>query len=162
MFAFDTNGIQNIYITAQLRAPDNRGRISMTTEFELSVNGSSKDLLDSIAVLADQDINLNTIATAKADGHYVIKFITGSEDEVRRTFIKADLPFKEKRVLIVEVHNRPGMWVKAAHHLVDGGVQLEASYLLGQHGDKLTFVFVVDNYERAKKIAGQITNCSMD
>jgi hypothetical protein len=45
---------------------------------------------------------------------------------------------------------------------VDGGVQLEASYLLGQHGDKLTFVFVVDNYERAKKIAGQITNCSMD
>jgi hypothetical protein len=134
----------------------------MTTEFELSMNGSSKNLLDSISVLADQGINLDTIATGRVDGHYIIKFVTGSEEEVRRTFMKADLPFKERRVLIVEVHDRPGQWVKAARMLVDGGVGLESSYLLGRHGDKLRFVFVVDNYERAKKIASQVTECSMD
>jgi hypothetical protein len=134
----------------------------MTTEFELSFNGSSQNLLDAISVLADQGINLNTIATGKVGAGYVIKFITGTEEEVRRTFIKADLPFKERKVLIVEVHNRPGQWLKAARHLVDAGIGLEASYLLGQHGDKLRFVFVVDNYEMAKKVAGQITECSMD
>ena len=134
----------------------------MTTEFELSLNGSSKNLLDSIAVLAEQDINLETVSTGRVDGHFVIRFVTGSEEEVRRTFMKADLPFKEKRVLIVEVHNRPGQWVKAARVLVDGGVGLESSYLLSQQGDKLRFVFVVDNFERARKIASQITECSMD
>jgi hypothetical protein len=134
----------------------------MTTEFELSFNGSSHNLLDAITVLAEHDINMNTIATGKVDGRYVIKFITGSEDEVRRTFIKADLGFKERRVLVVEVHDRPGQWVKAARILADAGVQLEASYLLGQHGDKLRFVFVVDNYETAKRVASQITDCSMD
>lgn len=134
----------------------------MTTEFELSMNGSSTNLLDSISVLADHGINLDTIATAKTDGHYVIKFVTGSEEEVRRTFIKADLPFKERRVLVVEVHDRPGQWVKAARILVDAGVNLEASYLLGRHGDKVRFVFVVDNYERAKRVASQVTECSMD
>ncbi len=134
----------------------------MTTEFELSINGSSQNLLDAINVLADQGINLNTIATGKVDGHYVVKFITGSEEEVRRTFMKADLPFTERRVLVVEVHDRPGQWMKAARHLVDAGVGMEASYLLGQHGDKLRFVFVVDKYDMAKKVASQITECSMD
>lgn len=134
----------------------------MTTEFELTFNGSSQNLLDAISVLADQGINLNTIATGKVDGKFVIKFITGSEEEVRRTFLKADLPFKERKVLIVEVHNRPGQWLKAARHLVDAGVGLEASYLLSQHAEKLRFVFVVDNFEMAKKVASQITECSMD
>ena len=134
----------------------------MTTEFELAMNGSSKNLLDSIAVLADKGINLDTIVTGREDGHYIIKFITGSEEEVRRTFEKADLPFKERRVLIVEVHDRPGQWVEAAHFLVDAGVGLESSYLLGRRGDKLIFVFAVDNYERAKKVASQVTECFMD
>jgi hypothetical protein len=134
----------------------------MTTEFELSFNGSGPNLLDAVTILAEHAINMNTIATAKVDGRYVIKFITGSEEEVRRTFIKADLDFKERRVLVVEVNDRPGQWVKAARILVDAGVKLEASYLLGQHGDKLRFVFAVDNYETAKKVAGQITDCSMD
>lgn len=138
------------------------GGVSMTTEFELSMNGSSKNLLDSIAVLADQDINLDTMTTSKVDGHYVIRFVTGSEDEVRRTFIKADLPFKERRVLILEVHNRPGQWVKAARILVDAGVNLESSYLLSQQGEKLRFVFAVDNLDMAKKVACQVTECSLD
>lgn len=134
----------------------------MTTEFELSFNGSSRNLLDAISVLADQGINLNTIATGKVNGRYMIKFITGSEDAVRSTFLKADLPFTERKVLVVEVDNRPGQWLKAARHLVDAGVVLDASYLLGHHGNKLLFVFAVDNYEMAKKVASQITECSMD
>ena len=76
--------------------------------------------------------------------------------------MKADLLFKERKVLIVDVFNRPGQWVRAALHLVDSGVELEGSYLLGQHGDKLMFVFAVNNYEMAKKVAGQFTECSMD
>ncbi len=134
----------------------------MATEFEIYVSGKSKNLLDAIGILADHGVNLNTIATVKNGGGYSVKFLTGNEEETRRTFMKADLPFKEKKVLVVDVFNRPGQWVKAASHLADAGVELEGSYLLGQSGDKLRFVFAVGNYEMAKKVAGQFTECSMD
>lgn len=134
----------------------------MATEFEIFVSGNSKNLMDAIGVLAEHGVNLNTIATAKNGGGYSVKFLTGNEEHTRRTFMKSDIPFKERRVLVVDVFNRPGQWVKAAHHLADAGVELEGSYLLGQHDDKLRFVFAVNNYEMAKKVAGQFTECSMD
>ncbi len=134
----------------------------MATEFEVYITGSGKDLLDIIGILAEQGVNLNTIATAKNGGGYSVKFITGDEETTRRTFIKADLAFTERKVLIVDVYNRPGQWVKAASHLVDAGVSFQGSYLLGQNGDTLRFVFAVNNYEMAKKVASQFTECSMD
>ncbi|HEX9908266.1 MAG TPA: hypothetical protein VGB78_07375 [Thermoplasmata archaeon] len=134
----------------------------MTTEFEFSINGTSKDLLDTIAILAGQNVNLDTIATGKTDDRYVVKFLTGNEEECRRTFIKADLPFKERRVLVIDMHNRPGQWIKAAKCIVNEGVELQASYLYKQEGDRLMFVFCVDDYEKAKKVAGQIAECAAD
>lgn len=134
----------------------------MATEFEVTISGSGKSLLDAIGILADHGVNLNTIATTRNGKGYNVKFITGNEEETRRTFIKADLPFTERKVLVVDVFNRPGQWVRAASHLVDAGVEFDGSYLLGQNGDRLRFVFAVNNYEMAKKVAGQFTECSMD
>lgn len=134
----------------------------MTTEFELSVDGSSANLLDAFNLLADHQVNLDTIATAKVDDKYVIKFLTGCEEECRRTFMKADLPFSERKVLVVEMHNKPGQWMKAARALVAGGVNLETSYLSGQNDDRLRFVFGVDDYEGAKRVIGQIAEYSVD
>lgn len=134
----------------------------MTTEFEMSVNGSSENLLGAFSLLAEHQVNLDTIATAKMDDTYVIKFLTGCEEECRRTFIKADLPFTERKVIVVEMLNRPGQWMKAARALVGAGVNLQTSYLSGQKGDKLRFVFGVDDYEKAKEIIAQIAEYSVD
>ena len=134
----------------------------MTTEFELSVDGSSEDLLVAFNLLADHQVNLDTVATAKVDDRYVIKFLTGCEEECRRTFMKADLPFTERKVLVVEMYNKPGQWMKAARALVAGGVSLETSYLSGQEGERLRFVFGVDDYEGAKRVIGQIAEYSID
>jgi len=134
----------------------------MTTEFEVSVTGATNDLLNVVGVLSEHNINLDTIATAKVGERYVIRFLTGCEEECRRTFIKADMPFKERRVLVIEMYNRPGQWVRAAKHLAEGGIELDSGYLLGQKGDKLRFVFGVSDYEKAKKIVNQIADCSVD
>ncbi len=107
-------------------------------------------------------MNLDTIATGKTDGRYVVKFLTGNEEEVRREFIKADLPFKEQRVLVMEMYNRPGQWIKAAKCIAGAGVDIRASYLYGVQGDRMRFVFSVDDYEKAKKVACQIADCSAD
>jgi len=134
----------------------------MATEFELSVSGPTKNVLDAIAVISSQLVNLDTIATAKVDDKYVIRFLTACEEECRRAFMKGDLPFTERKVLVLDVYNRPGQWLKAARCLMDSGVELEESYLLGQKDDKLRFVFGVSDYEKAKEIVGQITECSVD
>ncbi len=134
----------------------------MATEFDVYVSGSAKNLLESIKVLADHGINLNTIATTKNGSGYNVKFLTGDDERTRQTFMKADLPFKERKVLVVDIFNRPGQWVRAASNLVEAGVELEGSYLLGQKGDSLRFVFAVNNYEMAKKVAEQLMECSLD
>ena len=134
----------------------------MTTEFELSVDGSSENLLIAFNLLADHQVNLDTVATAKVDDRYVIKFLTGCEEECRRTFMKADLPFNERRVLVVEMYNKPGQWMKAARALIAAGVNLETSYLSGQEGERLRFVFGVDDYDGAKQVIGQIAEYSVD
>jgi hypothetical protein len=136
----------------------------MATEFELSVAGPTRNLLDAISVLSSHLINLDTVATAKVGDKYVVRFITSCDEECRRAFMKADLPFKERKVLVLDVYNRPGQWLKAARCLIDGGVELEGSYLLSQTEDKLRFVFDINDneYEKAKQIVGQITECSAD
>lgn len=132
----------------------------MATEFEISVNGSTKNLLDAIGVLSSRTINLETVATAKVGDRYVIRFLTGNDDECRSAFLKADLPFSERKVLVLEVQNKPGEWLRAAQRLVEGGVELEGSYLLGQSADRLRFVFGVSDYPKAKEIAGRMAECA--
>jgi len=134
----------------------------MATEFEMSFTGSSKGLLDAIAMLAEHNINLNTVATAKIDDRYFVKFLTGSEEEVRRMLMKADLQFRDRQVLVVRVFNKPGQWLRVARALVEAGIEINASYLMGQKGDTMSLVFVVSDYEKARKICSRIAECSID
>lgn len=134
----------------------------MTTEFELTVDGSSGNLLTAFDMLAEHQVNLDTIATAKVDDKYVMKFLTGCEEECRRTFMKSDLHFSERKVIVVEMYNKPGQWMKAARALLNAGVGIETSYLTGQKDDKLRFVFGVDDYDKAKQVIGQIAEYSVD
>jgi len=134
----------------------------MTTEFELYIPGTSRNLMDAVRVLSEHSINLDTIAARRVGEKYVLRFVTALEEECRRTFMKAELPYKERKVLVIEMINRPGQWFKAASEMTDGGVELEGSYLLGQNNSKMRYVFVVSDYDKAKKIACQIADCSDD
>lgn len=134
----------------------------MATEFEMSFAGSSKNLLDAIAVLSEHNINLNTLATAKVGERFVIKFLSGSEEEVRRMLMKADLHYKDRPVLVVSMFNKPGQWLKVAHALVDAGIEISASYLMSQKGDTQSYVFAVSDYEKAKKICTRIAECPIE
>jgi hypothetical protein len=129
----------------------------VATEFEMSFTGSSKNLLNALAVLADHDVNMDTVATAHVDDRFVIKFLSGSEEKVRGTFMKSDIQFKDRQVLIIEMFNKPGQWLKVARSLVDAGIEMKASYLLGQDNDRVRYVFAVDNYQKAKKVSSKIS-----
>ena len=134
----------------------------MATEFEMVFKGSSKGLLDAVSMLAEHSINLNTVATAKIGDQYYVKFLTGSDEEVRRMLMKADLQFRDRPVLVVRVFNKPGQWLRVAKALVDAGIEINASYLMSQKDDNMSFVFVVSDYEKARGICSRIAECSID
>ena len=134
----------------------------MMTEFELSITGSSKYLLDVVALLGEHGINIDTVATARVGDRWIIKFLTGSEEEVRRAFIKASLDFKERKVLVVDMPNLPGEWVRTARALVEKKVDIDTSYMLGQKDNKLRFVFGVNDPELAHETAKRLPEVSVE
>src|SRR5512136_1979976 len=133
----------------------------MANEFQMSFSGSSKDLLDAIAILAEQDINLDTVATAKIGENFVIKFLSTSEEKVRRALMKADLEFRDRPVIIVEMFNSPGQWLKVARTIVNSGVEIDSSYLMGQKGDRMSVVFAVSDTDKARAILTRLTELSV-
>ena len=46
--------------------------------------------------------------------------------------MKADLHFRENKVLVVEVPNKPGQWLRVAQAMADEGVEVSHTYLVGQ------------------------------
>jgi hypothetical protein len=136
--------------------------VNTITEFELSISGTSKTLLDAVALLGEHDVNIDSVATAHVSDKWVIKFLTGSEEAVRRTFMKAGLEFKERKVLVVDMPDRPGEWVKSTRALIDKGVKIDSSYLLDRKDKKLRFVFGVDKPDFALKVAKKIPGLSVE
>lgn len=132
------------------------------TEFEIALDGPTRSLLDAISVLAEDKINLDTVSITEAGHGYLVRFLTGSDEKVRTSLIKADLPFKENKVLVAQTANKPGEWLRVARAFADNGIDIKASYVLGQSGDAMRIVFVVSDHERARQICSTVAECSID
>jgi hypothetical protein len=131
----------------------------MPTEFEVHLDGPTKTLLSAIRVLAEHSINLDTVSIAQLDRGYMVRFLTGSEENVRTSLMKADLHFKENKVLVVEVQNKPGQWLRVAQTLADDGVEINHSYRVGEANQNHVYAFGVSDYQKAKETCGRLGVC---
>ena len=52
----------------------------MATEFEVTISGTGKNLLNTIGILAEHGVNLNTITTTRNGNGYNVRFITGDDE----------------------------------------------------------------------------------
>ena len=134
----------------------------MPTEFEVRLDGPTKTLLGAIRVLAEQAINLDTISIAQSDRGYMVRFLTGSEENVRTSLMKADLQFKENKVILVEVLNKPGQWLRVAQALADEGIEVNHSYRVGEANQNHVYAFGVSDYQKAKETCSRLGVCWAD
>ena len=118
--------------------------------------------MKAIAILAEDKINLDSVSIAEAGRGYLVRFLTGSEEDVRNSLMKADLPFKENKVLMVEMPNKPGQWLRFAQALADHGVEVTHTYRVGESKDKHVYAFGVSDYQKAKSVCGPLGACSED
>jgi len=131
----------------------------MATEFEVRLDGPTSSLLKAIEVLAEEKINLDTVSIAPAAHGYVVRFLTGADESVRTSMMKADLPFRENQVLVIQVPNRPGQWLRVADALAKAGVEVSHTYQVGGKGRNNFFAFGVSDYGKAKKICTKLGRC---
>lgn len=134
----------------------------MATEFEVRLDGPTESLVKAISVLAGKRINLDTVTISPADHGYSVRFLTGSEEAVRTSLMKADLPFKENTVLVIQIPNKPGQWLKVAEALAKAGIEVSHTYRVGEADRNHLYAFGVSDYKKAKKVCGKLGECSMD
>ncbi len=131
----------------------------MPTEFEVNLDGPTISLLKAIRVLADRSVNLDTVSISQSSHGYMVRFLTGSEEEVRRSLMMADLRYKENKVLVVEVPNSPGQWLRVAQMLAENGVEVSHTYRVGQTGEKHLYVIGVNDYPKAEEACSRLGLC---
>ena len=134
----------------------------MATEFEVRLDGPTKSLLKAISVLATKKINLDTVSISPAERGYLVRFLTGSEENVRTSLMKADLPFKENKVLVIKMQNKPGEWLRVAQELADEGIEVSHSYRVGESHDSHVYAFGVSDYQKAKNVCKKFGECAVD
>lgn len=124
----------------------------MPTEFKVSVDGQSKDVLRIAELIAGCGVNLVTVSIERIGEDIFVRILTSDDESCTRCLMKADIEFDTREVLIAELNDRPGQWAKIARELTDAGLKIEASYLLSRDGDKMEFVFAVDEPKKGRQI----------
>jgi len=128
----------------------------MQTEFEIKAGSSTQNVLHIAEILAEGGVNLTTVSIEKFEGEAYIRLLTSDSEACARSLMKADMQFTTRPVLVAEVMDRPGQWAKIAKRLADAGIEIEASYLLSRDGQKMKFVFAVDEPKKGEQILAKL------
>ena len=124
----------------------------MQTEFEVRVGSSTRNILRIAEILAEGGVNLTAVSIEKFEGNAYIRFLTSDNELCEHKLMKADMQYTTRQVLTAEVEDRPGQWAKIAKKLADAGLEIESSYLLSHDGQKMKFVFAVDDPKKGDAI----------
>ena len=112
--------------------------------------------------MADKRINLDTVSISQAGHGYLVRFLTGSEEDVRTSLMKADLSFRENKVLVIEIANKPGQWLRVAQKLADGGIEISHTYRVGEASGNHVYAYGVSDYAKARKLCRKLGKCAED
>lgn len=125
---------------------------TLQEEFEIRTGGNTHSVLLIAQILAESGVNLTTVSIGKLDDAAYLRLLTSDTEACTRALMKADMDYKTRPVLVAEVDDHPGQWLSAAKRLADAGLEIESSYLLSRDGQKMKFVFAIDDPKRGEEI----------
>jgi hypothetical protein len=129
---------------------------TLQTEFEVKVGSSTRNILHMAEILAEGGVNLTTVSIEKFEGDAYIRLLTSDSEAAARVLMKADMAYTTRPVLVAEVEDRPGRWARIAKRLADAGLEIEASYLLSRDGQRMKFVFAVNDPKKGEEVLADI------
>ena len=121
------------------------------TEFSVRLANRPGMLAALAETLASAGVNIEALAAFGFDEEGLVRLIVNDAATARRALREAGLQATEREVLTTVLENRPGSLAKMARQLADGGVNIDAVYLLNSRAEGLEFAVAVRELEVARQ-----------
>ena len=111
-------------------------------------------IADVSEVLAESNLNIDSISVETSGGNAIIRIITPRESEAQAKEALERGGFKtfESNVLVVSMADRPGELARVSRKFAEHGINIENVFLLSKQGAKSIFAFKTNDYEKAKAL----------
>lgn len=114
------------------------------TEFTVRL-ANAPGMLAALAERLDAaGVHIEAVAAFGAGARGVVHLVVGDTATARAVLRDAGMAFEERPVLTTSLPARTGALAAMARHLADGGVNIEAMYLLRSSAEGLEFAVAVD------------------
>lgn len=100
--------------------------------------------------MAAAGVEIEALAAFGIDGEAKVHVVVADEPTARNVLSRNGIHYTEREVLHTTLPHDPGAMAEMARRLADGGVNIEAMYLLRSSAEGLDFAIAVDNYEPAR------------
>jgi len=125
------------------------------TEFTIRLANRPGMLAELAQLLGEAGVNIEALAAFGHGEDGQVRVIVDNADTTRRTFQAAGIALDERQVITTILPDRPGELARMTRELADGGVNIDAMYLLNTHADGREFAVAVTDGETAQsRLAG--------
>lgn len=125
------------------------------TEFTIRLANRPGMLAELAQLLGQAGVNIEALAAFGYGEDGQVRLIVDNADLTRRTFRNAGISLEERDVITTILPDRPGELARMTRELADGGVNIDAMYLLNTHVDGREFaVAVADGDAATRRLAG--------
>ncbi len=125
------------------------------TEFTIRLANRPGMLAELAQLLGQGGVNVEALAAFGHGEDGQVRIIVDNADVTRRIFRSAGIALDEREVITTILPDRPGELARMTKELADGGVNIDAMYLLNTHADGREFAVAVSDGELARqRLAG--------
>ena len=107
-------------------------------------------IADISQVLADNDINIETISADALDDKGIITLTTNDYDGALRALTDAGFKTVTDDSLLVSLRDEPGALAKVAEKLKQGDVSIQSLHIVDRRGDYTTVAMLTDDRAKAE------------
>lgn len=107
-------------------------------------------IADISRVLADNEINIETISTEALDDKGSISLTTDDYDGALRALTDAGFKTVTDDSLLASLRDEPGALAKVAEKLKQGGVNIQSLQIVDRRGDYTTVAILTDDRAKAE------------
>ena len=107
-------------------------------------------IADISRVLADSDINIETISVEALENKGSIALTADDYDGALRALTEAGFKTVTDDSLLVSLRDEPGALAKVAEKLKQGGVNIQSLQIVDRRGDYTTFAILTDDRSKAE------------
>lgn len=102
--------------------------------------------------LSLKGVNIKSVAAVAIGNQGVVRIIPDDIDAARSALRDANIRFEEQELVTVLLENKAGELTDVAAKLADGGLNLDAAYVVGLGGDMVELALAVNDPKKAKKL----------